>query len=306
MAYLAHIGTTSEPPTFDATSHTVETEAGTLHYHDVDDRPHDVAAHDVAAHGRPPLLLLHGSGPGVSAWANFGDNLAAFAPHFRVIALDFPGFGTSYSCADNPLAVAPGAVTDRLDALGIDRVSILGNSMGGNVAARVAAAHPERVDRLVTIGGLGVALFSPSPPEGVKLLVQFVEDPTRDRLIAWMGSMVFDPAILTDEFVEMRWRTANQPGALDDVRRMFNPKVLAAMRRAPLGAPDQVATLARVRAPTLVTWGRDDRVTPLDNVLIPLRVIRNCEVHVFPDCGHWAMIERKAEFERVVLEFLLR
>ncbi|UDY36689.1 alpha/beta fold hydrolase [Dermatobacter hominis] len=278
--------------TYDATSRTVDTPVGALHYHEAGDGP--------------PLVLLHGSGPGVSAWANFRDNLGAFAEHFRTIALDFPGFGTSAPCDDNPLAVAPGAVTALLDALELGPVPVLGNSMGGNVAARVAAAEPERITRLVTIGGLGVGLFSASPPEGVKLLVQFVEDPTRDRLVAWMESMVFDPAILTDEFVELRWRTANDPAALADVRRMFNPKVLAAMRRAPLGAPDQVATLARIKAPTLVTWGRDDRVTPLDNVLLPLRVIRDCEVHVFPDCGHWAMIERKDEFERVVLEYLLR
>ena len=278
--------------TYDATSRTVATAAGELHYHEAGDGP--------------PLLLLHGSGPGVSAWANFRDNLPAFAEHFRTIALDFPGFGTSYSCDGNPLVVAPGAVTELLDALELGAVPILGNSMGGNVAARVAAAEPERVTRLVTIGGLGVALFSASPPEGVKLLVQFVEDPTRERLVAWMESMVFDPEILTDEFVDLRWRTASEPAALEDVRRMFNSRSLAAMRRAPLGAPDQVATLARIKAPTLVTWGRDDRVTPLDNVLLPLRVIRNCEVHVFPDCGHWAMIERKDEFERVVLEYLLR
>ncbi len=278
--------------THESTSRDVETPSGRLHYHEVGDGP--------------PLVLLHGSGPGVSAWANYGSNLAAFAEHFRVIALDFPGFGTSYSCDDNPLLVAPGAVTDLFEALSLERAAVLGNSMGGNVAARVAAARPELVDRLVTIGGVGVALFSPSPPEGVKLLVEFVEDPTRERLVAWMESMVFDPAVLTDEFVETRWATASDPAALADMRRMFNRQTLAAMRRAPLGAPDQVATLAKIKAPTLVTWGRDDRVTPLDNVLLPMRVIRNCEVHVFPDCGHWAMHERKTEFERVVLEFLCR
>jgi 2-hydroxy-6-oxonona-2,4-dienedioate hydrolase len=270
----------------------VETPSGVLHHH-------------VAGDG-PPLLLLHGSGPGVSAWANFGANLEAFARHFRTVALDFPGFGTSDPCDGNPLAAAPASVIDLLDALDLGPVSVVGNSMGGNVAARFAAEHPERVQRLVTIGGIGTALFSPSPPEGVKLLVQFVEDPTRERLVAWMESMVFDPALLTEEFVEQRWRTAQQPEALADVRRMFNPKVLAAMRRAPLAAPDQVGVLARITAPTLVTWGRDDRVTPLDGMLLPMRVIRNCEVHVFGDCGHWAMIERAAEFERVVLEFLLR
>ena len=276
----------------DSTSRTVDTAAGQLHYHEAGDGP--------------PLVLLHGSGPGVSAWANFGNNIAAFAEHFRVIALDFPGFGISYSCDGNPLLAASGAVTDLFEALDLGSAAILGNSMGGNIAARVAASRPELVERLVTIGGVGVALFSATPPEGIKLLVEFVEDPTRERLIAWMESMVFDPAVLTDEFVEARWATAKDPAALADVRRMFNRQTLAAMRRAPLGAPDQVATLAKIKAPTLVTWGRDDRVTPLDNVLLPMRVIRNCEVHIFPDCGHWAMLERKTEFERVVLEFLRR
>lgn len=249
---------------------------------------------------------MHGSGPGVSAWSNFRGNLPTFAAGFRTIALDFPGFGVSYGCEGSPLSAAPGAVVDLLDALDLESVAIVGNSMGGNVGAQVAAAHPDRVSRLVTIGGLGVGLFSPSPAEGVKLLVQFVEDPTRERLVAWMESMVFDPSILTEELVELRWQAASQPDALTDVRRMFNSKVLGAMRRAPLAAPDQVATLAKVKAPTLITWGRDDRVTPLDHMLVPMRVIRRCEVHVFPDCGHWAMIERQAEFERVALEFLGR
>jgi len=278
--------------TYESTSRTIETASGALHYHEVGEGP--------------PLLLLHGSGPGVSAWANFRDNLSAFAEHFRVVALDFPGFGTSHPCEDSPLLAAPGSITDLIEALDLGMVAVVGNSMGGNVAARVAAARPELISRLVTIGGVGVGLFSPSPPEGVKLLVEFVEDPTRERLVSWMESMVFDTAILTEEFVELRWRSANEPGALDDVRRMFNRQTLKAMRRAPLGAPDQVATLAKIKAPTLVTWGRDDRVTPLDGALVPMRVIRNCELHVFPDCGHWAMIERKTEFERVVLEFLRR
>ena len=180
----------------------MSTAAGDLHYHEAGDGP--------------PLVLLHGSGPGVSAWANYRDNLATFAERFRVLALDFPGFGVSYSCDGSPLAAAPGSVVDFLDAVGVESAPIVGNSMGGNVAAQVAAAHPDRVSRLVTIGGLGVGLFAPSPSEGVKLLVQFVEDPTRERLVAWMESMVYDPAILTDEFVELRWEVARTPEALAD------------------------------------------------------------------------------------------
>ncbi len=73
---------------------------------------------------------------------------------------------------------------------------------------------------------------------------------------------------------------------------------------AAAAATDQVAMLAKIEAPTLITFGRDDRVTPLDSVLVPMRIVRHCEVHIFPNCGHWAMIERKDEFESVVLSFL--
>lgn len=278
--------------THDGTAKTVETPRGPLHYHEAGDGP--------------PLLLLHGSGPGVSAWANYRGNLPVFAEHFRTLALDFPGFGKSYSPDGNPMPAALPAVIDFLDALGLDSVPVLGNSMGGNIAARLASANPERVSRLVTIGGIGLPLFSPSPPEGIKLLVQFVEDPTRERLMAWMESMVFDTGLLTDEFVELRWQAASDPAALADVRKLFNSDSLAAMGRRGAGTADAVGMLTTIQAPTLITWGRDDRVTPLDGSLVPMRLIPQVELHVFYDCGHWAMIERKDEFESTVLSYLLR
>ena len=276
---------------YDDTSRVLATQAGTLHYH-------------VAGDG-PPLLLLHGSGPGVSGWANFRGNLPAFAADFTTYVLDMPGFGGSYSPKAHPMMAAPAAVLDFMDGLGLDTVAIVGNSMGGAVAARIAADHPERLSRLVTIGGVGIALFSPSPPEGIKLLVEFVEDPTYERLVKWMESMVYDPAILTDEFVQLRWRAATDPAAAADIKRMYNRRMLDAMRgRA--GAADQIAMLTRIKAPTLVMFGRDDRVTPLDSSLAAMRLIPRCELHVFYDCGHWAMIERKDEFQSVVRAFLLR
>ncbi len=277
--------------TYEATSRSVQTDQGQLHYHEAGDGP--------------PLLLLHGSGPGVSAWANYRGNLAALSAHFRVLALDFPGFGSSYAPETNPVMVAPGAVLAFLDALGLDAVAVVGNSMGGGVAAQVAAGQPERVSRLVTLGGVGVPLFSASPPEGIKLLVEFVEDPTRDRLVKWMQSMVYDTGLITDEFVQLRWEQATEPAALDGIRRMYNQQLLDNFRLI-AGNPGALAMLPKIQAPTLLTWGRDDRVTPLDGALGPMRFIPRCELHVFYDCGHWAMIERKDEFESVVLSFLLR
>jgi 2-hydroxy-6-oxonona-2,4-dienedioate hydrolase len=277
---------------YDESSRFLDTPHGKLHYH-------------VAGDG-PPLLLLHGSGPGVSGWANFRGNLPAFARDCTTYLLDFPGFGESYSPKPNPMMAASGAVIDFLDGLGLEApLPILGNSMGGGVAARVAAEHPDRVSRLVTIGGVGIPLFSPSPPEGIKLLVEFIEEPTRERLVKWMESMVYDPAILTDEFVEMRWQAATDPAPAADIKRMYNRRLLEAMR-ARGGAAEAIAMLTRIQAPTLIMFGRDDRVTPLDSSLTAMRLIPKCELHVFYDCGHWAMIERKAEFENVTRAFLLR
>jgi pimeloyl-ACP methyl ester carboxylesterase len=279
---------------YEETSRKLDTDAGTIHHH-------------VAGDG-PPLLLLHGSGPGVSGWANFQHNLPVFAERFTTYVPDLPGFGASeLPEGRHPLAGAADAVVAFLDAAGLDRVSIVGNSMGGGVGSTVAATHPERVDRLVTLGGVGVNVFSPSPPEGIKLLVEFVEEPTRERMVAWLHSMVYDEAHVTEELIDLRMKTALEPHVLAASRAMYSRAGLAYIRdqaRNTIAPP--WAHLPRIQAPTLITWGRDDRVTPLDWCLLPMRMIPKCELHVFYDCGHWAMIERKAEFESTVGAFLTR
>jgi len=277
---------------YDETSRYLDTPKGKLHYH-------------VAGDG-PPLLLLHGSGPGVSGWANFRGNLPVFARDYTTYVLDFPGFGRSYSTGANPMLAAPGAVLDFLDGLGLGPLPVVGNSMGGAIASRVAADHPERVSRLMAIGGVGLSLLSPAPPEGIKLLAEFLDDPTRERLVKWMESMVYDTGILTDEFVQMRWDSATDPEAQGDIRKLFNPQSLKFMSQRGRTAADQIGMLTRIQAPTLVMVGRDDRVTPMEGAFAAMRLIPKCELHVFYDCGHWVMIERKDEFESVVLSFLMR
>ncbi len=277
---------------FETTSRTVKGDKGTLHYHE-------------AGEG-PPLVLLHGSGPGVSGWANFGANLPVFAKHFRCLVLDLPGYGRSDAVAGHPVMVGADAVRDFLKALNIPKAHILGNSYGAIVGTNVAANSPELVDRFVTVGGFGFTLFSAFPAEGIIRLVEFVEEPTRERLVAWMRSMVFDPAVLTEELIDMRFKTAMDPVVMATSKVMYTRAGIAAIgerMRGPDGIAD-LAHLSRVEAPTLITWGRDDRVNPLDGALLPMRAIRNAELHVFPDCGHWAMIERKAAFEALVLSFL--
>jgi pimeloyl-ACP methyl ester carboxylesterase len=278
----------------DETLRELSTESGVLRYHDVGDGP--------------PLLMLHGSGPGVTGWRNFSGNLATFAPHFRCLVLELPGFGVSDPTGEHPMAGAPSAVLRFADGIGLDRVDVIGNSMGGIVGAQVAIEQPERVRRLVTVGGLGRNLLSPTPGEGINLLMDFTDDPTRARLVAWLHAMVFDRSIVTEEMIEERWARATEPATLASARQMYSRAAFAAGAAA-AAKSDRApywALLHRIRAKTLVTWGRDDRVSPVDMALLPMRTIPDAELHVFPNCGHWAMIEQKDAWESAVLAFLTR
>ena len=270
----------------------VSTPNGVLRYHEAGDGP--------------PLLLLHGSGPGVTGWRNFRGNLGVLAQRFRCLVLEFPGFGVSDDFGGHPMLDAQGAAVAFADALDLERVDVIGNSMGGGVGINFAINHPDRVNRLVTIGGIGTNIFSPGPSEGIRLLQEFTEDPTRDRLVAWLNSMVYDPGLVTEELIEERWVAATDPATLESARRMYGRAAFAAMmtmmRKS--DTPMPWAVMHKVQAPTLLTWGRDDRVSPLDMSLLPMRTIPNAELHVYPNCGHWVMIEAKAAFERTVLAFL--
>ena len=281
--------------TYEATSQKLKTKNGVLHYH-------------VAGSG-PPLILLHGSGPGVSGWANFAANLPTFAAHFRCYIVDMPGFGESDPIeGGHPMASAPGAVIEFCKAMNIPRARFIGNSMGGAVTTMIAVPHPEMVERFISIGGIGVNIFSSMPSEGIRLLVEFVENPSREAMIRWLHSMVYDRSILTDAFIDERMRNATKPLALAWARKMYSTAALGEIVKNVSGAngPPMWASLARIQCPVLLTWGRDDRVSPIDMALLPMRLIPRCELHTFYDCGHWAMIERKAEFESVALSFLLR
>jgi pimeloyl-ACP methyl ester carboxylesterase len=273
----------------------VQTERGALRYYD-------------EGSGQT-LLFLHGSGPGVTGWRNFRGVLPTFAEHFRCLILEFPGFGVSDDFGGHPMIDAQGAVVPFLDAIGVDKVDVIGNSMGGGVGINFAIGSPDRIGKLVTIGGIGTNIFSPGPSEGIRLLQEFTEDPTRQRLVDWLNSMVYNQDIVTEELIEERWALATDPETLASARRMYGKAAFNMMMKFMRSAdapPQPWAQMHRVKAPTLLTWGRDDRVSPLDMALIPMRTIANAELHVFGNCGHWAMIEAKEAFENTVMGFLQR
>jgi 4,5:9,10-diseco-3-hydroxy-5,9,17-trioxoandrosta-1(10),2-diene-4-oate hydrolase len=251
-----------------------------------------------------PLVMLHGGGPGASAWSNFGPALPRFAADFRTLLVDQPGFGGS----DKPEVTAnyfrhsAGYLVKLLDELQIERVHLLGNSLGGGTAMRFALSYPDRVGRLVLMGpgGLSLNLFHADPTEGVQRLMDFSANPSREALRAFISTMVVNQSLVTDELVEERFADATAPGSLEAMRSMgmsfWNPE----------WAEDGMLwrEAHQLRKHTLLTWGREDRVNPLDGALVALKTIPKAQLHVFPNCGHWAQIEAAEQFHAVTKTFL--
>lgn len=256
--------------------------------------------------GGLPLVMLHGGGPGASAWSNFGRALPHFAASFRTLLVDQPGFGGS----DKPPVVgnyyrhSSDHIAQLLDGLGIERIHLLGNSLGGGTAMRFALTYPDRVGRLILMGpgGLSLNLFHADPTEGVQRLMDFGANPTPEALRAFISTMVVNQQLVTDELVAERFADATAPGAQDAMRSMgmsfWNPET----------AEDGMLwrEAHRVRQHTLLTWGREDRVNPLDGAFAALKLIPKAQLHVFPNCGHWAQIEAAEEFAEISTAFLAR
>lgn len=279
---------------FEATSRKVDVGGFELHYH------------LAGPEGAPAVVMLHGGGPGASAWSNFGRNLPVFARRFRVIAVDQPGFGHS----DKPeiegqfFTFSADALLRLLDELGIEQAHLVGNSLGGGTAVRFALRHGRRAGRLALMapGGLSLGVFSPDPTEGIKKLYAFAAPPgpSKEKLAEFLRTLVFDPSLVTDELVEERFRVAADPESL---------RAMASMGRS-FTRPEtfEAGMLWReayqIRQRTLLVWGREDRVNPLDGALVALKLIPRAELHVFSRCGHWAQLERFDAFNQLVGDFL--
>ena len=251
-----------------------------------------------------PVVLLHGGGPGASAWSNFGRNLPVFAGRFRTLMVDQPGFGKS----DKPpvtgsyFSFSADALAALLTELGIERVHLVGNSLGGGTAVRFALDHPERAGRLVLMGpgGLSLNTFAPDPTEGVRRLMEFPAPPgpSREKLAAFLRTLVFDQRLITEELIDERFAAASDPASLAAMASMGGSFFTHA------GEGMLWREAHRLRQRVLLIWGREDRVNPLDGALVALKTIRQAQLHVFGGCGHWAQLEKFDEFNRLAMGFL--
>jgi len=262
--------------------------------------------HEAGSGGDLPVVLLHGGGPGASAWSNFGPNLPVFAKQFRTLMLDQPGFGESDKppVEGNYFTFSARALASFLDHLEIEKVHLVGNSLGGGTAVRFALNYTGRAGKLVLMGpgGLSLNVFSPDPTEGVSKLAQFgaPPGPSREKLASFLRTLVFKQDLITDELINERYEKASKPEALAAMT------ALGMSFYDPATAEDGMLwrEVHRLRNQVLLIWGREDRVNPLDGALVPLKQIRKAQLHVFSGCGHWAQLEKFAEFNRLTLDFL--
>lgn len=245
----------------------------------------------------PPVLLVHGSGPGVSAWANWRMTIPALARDHTVVAPDVVGFGYT----ERPEGFVHGLDTWRehllgvADALGLERFSLVGNSFGGALALSMAVHAPERVDRLVLMGSVGV----PFPiTKGLDRVWGY--EPSVEAMRGLLDVFTHDPAYATDELARLRYEASVRPGVQESFAAMF-PAPRQAAVDALVTPEEQIRALPHR---TLVVHGRDDRVIPLENAFRLLHLVDNARLHVFGRCGHWTQIEHAEAFNALVRDFL--
>ncbi len=250
--------------------------------------------HDI---GRGPVvLLLHGSGPGVTAWANWRLVLPKLSESFRVIAPDIVGFGyTEFDGGTVPsLPVWLEHVTSFLAALEIDRVLVVGNSFGGALSLWLASEHPELVDRLVLMGSVGSEFELTAGLDAV-----WGYEPSLPAMEALLEIFTYDTAKLPSTLAAARFEASSKPGAAERWSSLFPAPRQRWIDALALGR----ARLGDLRQPTLLVHGREDEVIPLESSYRLLEQIDDAQLHVFPHCGHWVQIERAAEFSALVATF---
>lgn len=257
--------------------------------------------HDLAPAGDGagvPVLFLHGSGPGASGWSNFAANARAWvAAGHRCVLPDLPGYGQSSKPAEQVYSFdfLAGAVLALLDHLGLERVALVGNSMGGALAIKLALDHPERISKLVLMapGGLE-APETYLKMRGIRSMLRCIfgeEGITRAGMAKVFEKQVYDSALVSEALVDERTAVArSQPRSLWETMRV----------------PDQSERLGELACPVLCLWGREDLFCPVSGAMTVLQGCREVEVVLLSRCGHWVMVEHKDRFDALAIEFLGR
>ncbi len=253
----------------------------------------------------PPVVMLHGGGPGASGVSNYSRNIDALAQSHRVIVPDMPGYGRSAKYVDHsdPFGYLADMIRGLLDELGIATAHLIGNSYGGAAALRLALDTPHRAGKLILMGPGGIGTTRGLPTEGLKSLLAYYggDGPSREKLAAFIRTyLVYDGAAVPDELIDLRYQASIDPEVVANPP-LQRPKGLRTLWRMDLTRDKRLRSLPN---PTLVLWGRDDKVNRPAGGPLLLNLMPNAELVMTSHTGHWMQWERADLFNQLVTEFL--
>jgi 2-hydroxy-6-oxonona-2,4-dienedioate hydrolase/4,5:9,10-diseco-3-hydroxy-5,9,17-trioxoandrosta-1(10),2-diene-4-oate hydrolase len=256
----------------------------------------------------PAVVMLHGGGPGASGVSNYSRNIDALATHFRLIVPDMPGYGRSAKGVDrdDPFGYLADMIRGLLDELGVDTAHLVGNSYGGAAALRLALDTPHRVGKLVLMGPGGIGTTRALPTAGLQSLLSYYggDGPSREKLATFIRSyLVYDGAAVPEDLIDRRYRASIDPEVIADppLRRPSGPTALRTLWRMDLTRDRRLKALP---TPTLVLWGRDDKVNRPAGGPMLFDLLPTAELVMTSHTGHWMQWERADLFNRLVIEFL--
>ena len=256
----------------------------------------------------PAVVMLHGGGPGASGVSNYSRNIGALATHFRLIVPDMPGYGRSVKGVDqdDPFGYLADMIRGLIDELGSDTAHLIGNSYGGAAALRLALDSPHRVGKLVLLGPGGIGTTRGAPTAGLKSLLSYYggDGPSRDKLASFIRTyLVYDGATVPDDLIDLRYQASVDPEVIADppLRRPSGPTALRTLWRMDLTRDRRLKALM---TPTLVLWGRDDKVNRPAGGPMLVNLLPNAELVMTSHTGHWMQWERAELFNQLVVDFL--
>jgi pimeloyl-ACP methyl ester carboxylesterase len=249
------------------------------------------------------VVLVHGLGGFIENWAY---NINALAERHRVYAMDLMGFGRSDKTPlIRDINVLVKFINDFMETMRIEKASLVGNSLGGGLVLQFALDYPAKVEKLVLVdnAGMGRDVISDFKVCSIPVLGELLTRPSLKGTARLWKEIVCDPVIITPELVDLAYGIISQPGAKKALLAALRSGINMGGQRANL-VNLLINRLSALTAPTLVVWGKKDRIIPVAHAQIAVNKVPGARLEIFERCGHMPQLEQPEKFNKLVLDFL--